>query len=123
MTIKEIKDKGIYLFSCKENHLNAIRPADTNSKNLEGYKKLVAVAKTYFENNQLDNFADYFQEYQYAVNLWTAHLIIEYGQPDNRLLNRCLEIIESYSDTPLDETLAKEEKKWLDNFKANKKVL
>ncbi len=123
MTIKEIEDKGIYLFGCKDNHVNCIRPADINSQNTDGYKKLVTVAKTYFDSNQLDKFADYFQEHQYEVNLWTAHLIIDLGQPNADLLKRCLDIIESYSDTPLNVTLANEEKKWLDNFKTNKKVL
>ena len=52
-------------------------------------------------------------EYQYWVDLWTAHLLLEYGQPNESLAKKCLQIIKKHSDTPIDPELAAQEKDWL----------
>lgn len=116
MTIEEIESKATYLFTCKDNYAKSIRPANPETKNTDGYKLLVDIAKTYFLSGQTERFSDNFQESQYLVNLWTAHLIIEYGLADKSLTNKCLTIIKDYSTTPLNETLAKEETIWLHNY-------
>lgn len=93
MTIKEIEDKGTYLWTCKDNYLNLIRPSNSETKNTGGYKLLVDIAKTYFLSGQTEKFSEYFFESQYLVNLWTAHLIVEYGLANTALTNKCLTII------------------------------
>ncbi len=102
-----------YLFQCKSNYYDNIRPSRRESFNEDGYLMLVEIAKTYFAKDELSHFAAFFQEYQYCVNLWTAHLIIEYGEPNIDLKRKAIEIIKRYSTTPLNEELAKEEKEWL----------
>ena len=105
-----------YLFTCKSNYFSVIRPADNNSKNEQGYKTLVQIAMTYFDNNRYNDFAGFFMEGQYFVDLWTAHLILEFGNPDQNLIDTCIEIIKGYSKGSLDEQVTAQEKKWLDDF-------
>ena len=105
-----------YLFQCKANHHNNIRPSNKNVKSSDGFKKLVDIAKEYFKNGKKNEFLRFFGEYQYSVNLWTAHLILEYGTPNEEEKEKALEIIKRYSETPLNEELAKEEKQWLTDY-------
>lgn len=105
-----------YLYQCKANYYKGIRPAREETHEEEGYKALVAIAIEYFDKQKENEFIGFFQEYQYNVNLWTAHLIIDYGKPNRIIIDQALEIIERYSETPLDEELALEEKKWLNNY-------
>lgn len=110
-----------YLFQCKANYHNNIRPSNKLTYDNDNFKKLVDIAKEYFENDKKDDFLGFFAEYQYCVNLWTAHLVLEYGNPNKEDKERALEIIERYSETPLNEELAKEEKQWLISYRSNKK--
>jgi hypothetical protein len=102
-----------YLFQCKANYYNGIRPSNIESFNTEGFKKLVDIAKEYFDKGEIEDFSGFFEEYQYNVNLCTAHLILEYGDFNKELKIESIEIIKRYSTTPLDENLAKEEMEWL----------
>lgn len=105
-----------FLITCKDNYFAGIRPADDNSRNKEGYKALIQIAQSFFSNNKEEDFAGFFMEYQYCVNLWTAHLILEYGQPAKKLIEECLEIIKRHSESELDPELAMQEKNWLDKY-------
>lgn len=109
--MREVGSK--YLFQCKANYHNCIRPANKESCNKDGYKRLIELANEFFKSGNLNEFAGFFQEYQYLVDLWTAHIIIDYGNPSKKLKEEAIEIIKLYSTTPLNEELAKEEKKWL----------
>ncbi len=121
MTIEQIEKNASYLFYCKDNYIKGIRPADIECKNKNGYIKLVEIAKLYFDNNLMDRFSGYLMEGHYFVQLWTAHLILEYGKPDAKLKQLCLDEINNYSDNPLAQDVAIQEKKWLDNYlKTNK---
>lgn len=110
-----------YLIKCKENYFKKIRPANSISRSLSDYQTLVDIAKIYFKKDQQRDFSQFFMEGQYLIDLWTAHLILEYGQPDNDLKKESLEIIKSYSKTPLDESLANEEKVFLESYIRNSK--
>jgi hypothetical protein len=110
-----------YLFQCKINYHNNINPSKEDIYDEDGYQALIKIGKEFIEEKGVNNFSGFFREYQYCVNLWTAHLIIEYGNPDKKLLEESLEIIERYSETPINEELAKEEKKWLINYLSSKK--
>ena len=63
-----------------------------------------------------DQFAGYLQEGQYFIQLWTAHLILEYGKPSDKLKSECLEVIIDYADNPLAPDASIEEKLWVDNY-------
>ena len=116
MTIEQIEKNSSYLFYCKDNYINGIRPADIGSKKKDSYIKLVEIAKLYFNNNLAEKFSGYLMEDHYFVSLWTAHLILEYGQPDENLKKLCLNEINKYSDNPLAPDVAIQEKKWLANY-------
>ena len=55
-------------------------------------------------------------EGQYLIELWTAHLILEYGQPSLNLRKRCLDEIIKYSDNSLSPKVAEQEKQWVENY-------
>ena len=54
-------------------------------------------------------------EGQYFIQLWTAHLILEYGQPDLKLKKRCMDEIIKYSDNPVHEC-CNTRKQWLESY-------
>jgi hypothetical protein len=103
-----------YLSQCRNNYINKITPSGPHSLKNEGYAKLVAIAQSFFNSNRTEEFSGFFQEPQYLVNLWTAHLLIEYGHPSSILKGQALVIIKRYSEGALDPRLADEEKKWIE---------
>ena len=105
-----------FLLKCKENYFKGIRPANPASKRLPDYDFLVSMAKDYFLNNDEYAFSQFFMEGQYLIDLWTAHLILEYGKPSFHLKEECLEIIKKYSTSPLNESVAKEESDFLKSY-------
>jgi hypothetical protein len=120
MNIEQIRKNSSYLFYCKEYYFLKIKPSDSESRKSKEYQNLVEIAKLYFENDLQTEFATYLMEYQYLVQLWTAHLILEYGKPDEELKTACLDEIKNYSETPLDKELAEQEKEWLNNYRQKK---
>ena len=105
-----------FIIQCRANYILGIRPAHQQSKDTEGYTALVQIAKSYFDANRYDDFAGNFMEGQYFIDLWAAHLMLEYGQPNERQKEQCLEIIRRYTDNPLAPGAAIEEKIWPDNY-------
>jgi hypothetical protein len=95
--VKQVEKQGSFLISCREAYLQGIRPADPNNYDRQEYKKIVDIARLYFDNNLQREFSGYMMEGQYYIDLWTAHLLFEYGQPNINLKNRCLEIIKQYA--------------------------
>lgn len=59
-----------------------------------------------------------FQEGQYFIPLWTAHLILDYGQPNHNLKETCLNKIKDYIDNPFAREVEAEEKAWLEKYYA-----
>ena len=70
-----------FIIQCKTNWFVGIRPVDQFARSTDGYKELTRIAQTFFDNGEHEEFAGYFMEGQYLIPLWTAHLLIEYGQP------------------------------------------
>ena len=110
------QNQDSFIIQCRTNYLSGIRPAHQQSKNTEGYKALVQIAQSYFDANKYDDFVGNFMEERYFINLWAAHLMLEFGQPNESQKEHCLEIIRRYSDNPLAPEAAIEEKIWLDNY-------
>jgi hypothetical protein len=112
-----MKTNASFIIICKQNYFDQIRPADLESKQKPGYKKLVEIAQEYFSNNEYEAFADYFQEGQYFIELWAAHLMLEYGNPGPKLTSYALEVIKKYSHSPVSPDVASQETRWLEaNF-------
>jgi hypothetical protein len=119
MTIEEIQKNTSFLFLCKDAYFKKIRPADSESRLSEEYKSLVEIGKIYFDNNLVENFGMYLKESQYRIQLWTAHLILEYGNPNNNLRQQCIDEIIKYTNNPLAREIENEEKLWLNNYYEN----
>ena len=103
-----------FLLTCKRNYFDKVTPSDTVSRLKEGYQKLVNIASEYFRHNEYEKFAGFFQEGQYFIPLWAAHLILEYGTANHELMFAALNIIKDYSDNPLAQDVAQEERQWRD---------
>ena len=104
-----------FLFTCKRNHLDKITPSNRNSHSKEGYKRIVNIAKEYFKKDEYIEFAGFFQEGQYFIPLWAAHMLLEYGSPSEGLIEASINVIKRYSDNPLAPDVAGEERDWLKN--------
>ena len=102
-----------FLIICRENYFNKITPSNTDSIHKEGYKRLVEIAKEYFRINEYDKFIEFFKEGQYFIALWAAHLILAFGNPDQKTKDKALNVIKKYSENPLSEEVSSEEKTWL----------
>ena len=114
-----MEERTSYIVQCKQNYFAGIYPADKNAKEKAGYKILIEIAQSYFDKNLYNDFALYFMEGQYLIELWTAHLILEYGQPKEALKRRCIEAIEKYADNVLLPEVATQERRWLEVYKTN----
>ncbi len=80
----------LFLVQCKQNYFDRIFPADSNAKETKGFQILKEIAQSYFAKNQYKEFEDFFMEGQYLIQLWAAHLILEYGTPTEILKQKCL---------------------------------
>ena len=120
MDINKVRKNKSYLKYCKEIYSlkGPISPSSPESQKTNEYQKLVQVAKLYFENNLQLEFSNYLMEPLYLAELWTAHLIIDYGNPDEKLLNDCLNLIEAYTTSSFIKELGIQEKKWLENYRS-----
>jgi hypothetical protein len=103
----------VYTVKCKELFLNGIRPSNPLSYQKKEYIELMNIANQEIKEIGVDLFSSNFQEMQYLVNLWTAHILFERKDVSCETKKDCLSIIRDYSTTPVDIVLAKEEENWL----------
>ena len=92
-----------FFYTCKENYFLGIVPADPESKNKDGYKILVNMAKVYFSAGLYEPIAQYLSEGRYLLQLWSAYLTLEYGEPDEKLRRHCVKIITKIIKRPFSE--------------------
>jgi hypothetical protein len=105
-----------FIIQCRANYILGIRPAHQQSKDTEGYTALVQIAKSYFDANRYDDFAGNFMEGQYFIDLWAAHLMLEYGQPNERQKETVLGNYQKIYRQSTAPGAAIEEKIWPDNY-------
>lgn len=110
-----------FLIQCKQNYFEGITPSNTLNRSKEGYKKIVLYAQEYFNKNNYNEFAGYLMEGQYFIALWAAHLLLEYGEPNEDLTRIAIKTIIRYSDNPLAPNVAEEERLWLNSNMENYK--
>ena len=108
-----------YIIQCRTNWFLGIRPYDRSAKDRQEYKALIKIAQTYFDRGRYEEFSNYFMEGQYLIQLWTAHLILEYGRPTSQLKQKCLMIVADYANNPLAPDVALGAREWLENFKTS----
>lgn len=113
MPVKEPQKNASFSVICRSNYFKDIRPADPQSKKGPGYLEAVATAQAYFKAGEQEVFRSFLSEAKYLADLWAAHLVLEYGQPDAALCAACLEVIERYAASAFDKELARQEQQWL----------
>ena len=113
MTIDNIIERSFFMWTCKEIYFQGIRPCTSGVEHHKLVIRLKEIVTIYQKEDKLEDFKGHFQESQYCVNLWAAHLLIDLDNIDQKTKNLCLEEIRSYSTTPLDPELAKQEMEWL----------
>ncbi len=110
------KISDLFLIQCKQNYFGGIFPGDETIKQTKGYIILRDIAQSYFYENQYEDFEGYFMEGQYLIQLWAAHLVLEYGKPTEKLKQKCLEEIRKYSKSTLAPKIAEQETNWLEAY-------
>jgi hypothetical protein len=108
-----MKVNMMYIVKCKELFFKKISPSNKLSFEKEEYKDLVKIAKTDIKEVGIDSFMSYFQEYQYLIDLWTAHILFDYENISNDEKEECIKVIKGYLNNPLAPEIAKEEGDWL----------
>jgi hypothetical protein len=71
----------------------------------------------------IEYFSGFFQEGQYFIELWTAHLILEYGKPSGQLEEKSIEIIQKYAQDSLDSDVILEERNWIELHCLNNQLI
>lgn len=102
-----------FLKQCRENYFAKITPSNKACKESEGYKRVVALSKAYFEKNMYNEYSGFLMEVQYLIDLWAAHMLLEYGAPDISIKSVSLRIIKRYSGSTMAMNIAEEEKHWI----------
>ncbi|HEY0055819.1 MAG TPA: hypothetical protein VGB63_10715 [Pedobacter sp.] len=89
----QVTKNSSFFYACKENYFLGILPADPKSKDKAGYQALVNIAKVYFSLGLYEPIVQYLNEGRYYMKIWSAYLILEYGNPGEDLKASCLETI------------------------------
>jgi hypothetical protein len=91
----QVTKNSSFFYACKENYFSGILPADPQSREKDGYKALVNIAKVYFSLGLYEPIVQYLTEGRYYMKIWSAYLVIEYGNPGEDLKASCIEIIQN----------------------------
>jgi len=102
-----------YLATCKEYYDLKIIPANSIQAKDEDYKKIKALGENIIHQSGINEFAGFFREGQYFIQLWTAHLILENTTATEDLKKYALSVIKDYSDNPLAPIVSEAEAYWL----------
>ncbi len=92
------------------------------AKETDIYQAILKTAKSYFIQYLEEEFYLYAQEGQYLIQLWVAHMLLEFGNPSQKLAAKLLAIIKSYSSDysasgyTLNPAVAQQETEWLHNY-------
>ena len=105
-----------YLTLCSQFYLERLTPGNILTRDKGKYDQLIKIAKHCFQDDDHYKFAEFLQESQYLINLWTAHLLLELGNPPKDLVTDAMRVIMDYSSSPLAENVAMEETEWLDSI-------
>ena len=102
-----------FIIECRDVYFKKITPASELTRRSLEYLELIDVAREIVAKKGLEFFSFYFQEGQYFVDLWTAHIILEYMEPDKTLKEQSINIIRNYSTSTFSPEVAIEEQEWL----------
>ena len=105
--------KDEFKLLCRLLYFEGITPLDKSNFKSVRFAEMVEIAKEYFERDDYEGFAGGFQEGQYYIELWTAHLLLEYGHANQNLVLYSIEVIKKYAENSINEKVSIEEAYWL----------
>lgn len=95
-------------------YLKGCTPLSNECENVEEREELIKIAKSYFKDSREEDFMRVMAEGQYNIQLWAAHLMLEYGNLSKRQTEFCLYHIKNYANSPFSKKVAFEETRWLE---------
>lgn len=102
-----------YLSKCREYYMKGITPSNPDNYDTTEYKLLIEIGNKHIDESGVGKFAEYYQEAQYMVNLWTAHIILKSSSVTETQKERALEEIRRYANGALSVKIREEESEWL----------
>ncbi len=97
---------------CKVLYSKGIMPTMLKSKDKD-VVELIKIAKSYFADGRLNDFSQFLRYDRYLIELWVAHLIIEFAEPGSALKSISLERIVTYATLSENVELSSLESDWL----------
>jgi hypothetical protein len=97
-----------FLFACKESYYSGAIFGTKEAEQSDGYRRIVEIAETYFSAGMYDAIVQYLSEKRYMVQIWSAHIILQYGSPQADLKCKCISIITDFLES---EDMATDEQK------------
>ena len=108
-----------FFYTCKENFFSGINPANPESQEKDGYLAAVNIAKVYFSADLYEPLIQYLHEGRYLIDLWSAYLILQYGEPDISIKISCIQKIENVLNSP-EHALSQQQQEFLKTFLSTK---
>ena len=102
-----------FVEQCKANFFNDIRPANPTTNGSPAYNAVIAIAKDFFSRGEIGTFERFLGKSQYFVDLWSAHMVLEHGQPEDDLKKRSTDVVRKYARGCMNPEVIAEEKTWL----------
>lgn len=102
-----------FVEQCKANFFNDIRPANPATTGSPDHRAVVTIAKDFFNRGDVTALQHLLGKSQYFVDLWSAHMLIEHGQPEETLKARAADTIRKYARGCMNPEVIAEEKSWL----------
>lgn len=74
-------------------------------------------SKKFVDQYGVASFSGFLKEYQYLVDLWTAHMIVESDTAERALFEKAMDVIKRYASAAISPAIRACEREWLDlNF-------
>jgi hypothetical protein len=105
---------------CKEFTKKEIFPADLEFRKTKQFDELLDIANIIITRNGFKYFFSFLQQGHYFIDLWVAHIIIEYTNAVKADKEIAKKVIESYAAHPRDteriRKMALLEERWLASY-------
>lgn len=120
--LRKISDT--FLWTAKALYLQGIHPFDFDKERDEAYEKIVAAGVQFIIHEGVEHFAGFVMEIQYRVHVWTAFIILEYGNPPSHqvlqisthkdtIVEHCLKIVKSNETPARSDKIHRNKKDWI----------
>ena len=115
-----------FLWTAKALYGEGVHPFDFDKEREEAYERIVGAGVQLIMYKGIEYFAGFVMEYPYRVNVWTAFIVLEYGNPSpnqvlqitkkDTIVEHCLKIVKSNETPPLSERINRNKKEWINKM-------